>query len=80
MLLILFHYKPLHDMPVVIKPFSCSTELSMKFILLINVKMPTVVGILTIISMTIEHLSDLKQAPCLQELWPLLTEVYRLIL
>ena len=32
------------------KPFSCSPHLSMKFILLINVKMPTNVGILTIIS------------------------------
>ena len=34
----------------VIKLFSCSTELSMKFILLINVKMATIVGILTFIS------------------------------
>ena len=32
--------------PKVIKPFSCSTQLSMKFFLLINVKMPTIVGIL----------------------------------
>ena len=31
----------------VIKLFSCSTQLSMKFSLLINVKMPTIVGILT---------------------------------
>ena len=30
----------------------CSTQLSTKFILLINVKMPTIVGILTFISMT----------------------------
>ena len=29
---------------------SCSTQLNMKFILLINVKMPTIVGILTNIS------------------------------
>ena len=29
---------------------SCSTQLSMKFFLLINVKMPTFVGILTFIS------------------------------
>ena len=36
--------------PEVIKLFSCSTQLSLKFILLINVKMPTVVGILTFIS------------------------------
>ena len=34
----------------VIKLFSCSTQQSMKFILLINVKMPTIVGILTFIS------------------------------
>ena len=37
--------------PEVIKLFPCSTQLSMKTILLINVKMPTVVGILTFISM-----------------------------
>ena len=36
--------------PDVIK-LSCSTQLSMKFIMLINVKMPTIVGILTCISM-----------------------------
>ena len=34
----------------VIKLISCSTQLNMKFILLINVKMPTIVGILTFIS------------------------------
>ena len=32
--------------PEVIKLFSCSTQLSMKFFLLINIKMPTIVGIL----------------------------------
>ena len=37
--------------PEVIKLFSCSTQLSTKFILFINVKMPTIVGILTFISM-----------------------------
>ena len=31
--------------------FSCSTQLSTKFFLLINLKMPTIVGILTFISM-----------------------------
>ena len=36
--------------PEVIKLFSCSTQLSMKFILLINVEMPTVVGISTFMS------------------------------
>ena len=35
----------------VIKKILCSTQLSRKFILLINVKMPTIVGILTFISM-----------------------------
>ena len=37
--------------PEVIKLFPCSTQLSMKFILLINIKKPTIVGILTFISM-----------------------------
>ena len=32
------------------KKFSCSTQLNMKFFLLINVKMPTVVGILMLMS------------------------------
>ena len=36
--------------PEVIKLSSCSTQLSMKFILLTNVKMPTIVGILTFMS------------------------------
>ena len=36
--------------PEIIKLFSCSTQLSTTFILLINVKMPTIVGILTFIS------------------------------
>ena len=36
--------------PEVIKLFSYSTQLSMKFFLLINVKMPTIVGILTFMS------------------------------
>ena len=35
----------------VLKLFSYSTQLSTKFTLLINVKMPTIVGILTFISM-----------------------------
>ena len=45
----------------VIKLFSYSTQLSMKFILLINVKMPTIVGFLTFISMMIQHLRDLNK-------------------
>ena len=36
--------------PKVIKKISCSTQLSMKFFPLINVKMPTNVGILTFMS------------------------------
>ena len=36
--------------PEAIKLFSCSTQLSMKFSPLINVKMPTIVGILTCMS------------------------------
>ena len=36
--------------PEVIKLFSCSTQLRLEFILLINVKMPTIVGILTFMS------------------------------
>ena len=39
--------------PEVIKLFPCSTQLSTKFILLINVKMPTIVGILSFISIMI---------------------------
>ena len=35
----------------VIKVFSCSTQLRTKFMLLTNVKMPTIVGILSFISM-----------------------------
>ena len=46
--------------PEVIKLFPCSIQLSTKFILSINVKMPLIVGILTFISM-IKHLKDLKQ-------------------
>ena len=36
--------------PEVIKLFSCSTLLGMKFLSLINVKMPIIVGILTFMS------------------------------
>ena len=47
--------------PEVIKLFLCSTQLSTKIILLINVKMPTVVDILTIISMINTTSERLKQ-------------------
>ena len=36
--------------PEVVKDISCSTQLNMKFFLLINVKMPTIVGILIFMS------------------------------
>ena len=40
-------YQPGHE---VIKKISCSFQLSMKFFLLINVKKPTIVAILTFMS------------------------------
>ena len=43
-----------------IKLYSCSTQLSMKFFQLINVKMPTAVGILTFINMK-NSIQDLSQ-------------------
>ena len=43
-------YHHLISGPEVIKQNSCSTQLSMKFYLVINVKMPTNVGILTFMS------------------------------
>ena len=48
--------------PKVIKLFSCSAQLNMKFFLLVNVKMPTMVGILTFRSVknSILGLSDPK--------------------
>ena len=47
--------------PEVLKLFSYLTQLSMKFILLINVKMPTIiVGILTFISRMIVSFGDLN--------------------
>ena len=41
--------------------YSCSTQLSTKFIMFINVKMPTIVGILTFISMLNATSESLKQ-------------------
>ena len=46
--------------PKLIELFSYSTQLSKKFILLINVKMPTIVGILTFISMINTKFERLK--------------------
>ena len=50
--------------PEVIKLFPCSTQLSMTFFLLINVKMPTTVGILTLMSKknSILRLSELEKS------------------
>ena len=42
------------------KPFSCSTRLSMKLVMLINVKMHTRVDILTFMSMIITRSESLK--------------------
>ena len=47
--------------PEVIKLFSCSTQLSMKISLLINMKMPTIVGIFIFISRENFMLSKVKQ-------------------
>ena len=49
--------------PEVIKLFPCSTQLSMNFFLLINVKIPTIVGILTFINRknSIINLSEPKK-------------------
>ena len=44
-------FKEMYPGPEVIKLVPCSVQLSTKFILLINVKMPTIVDILTFISM-----------------------------
>ena len=43
------------------KTFLYSTQLSTKSILLINVKMPKIVGILTFINIKIKHLRETKQ-------------------
>ena len=42
--------------PEIMELFPCSTQLSMKFFLLINVKIPTTVGILTLMSGKISNL------------------------
>ena len=46
------------------KLFPCSTQLSTKFILLINVKMPTIVGIFSFISMINTTSERLKARNC----------------
>ena len=47
--------------PEVINIFSCHTQLNIKFILLIDVKMPKIVGILTFISRMNTYIRVLKQ-------------------
>ena len=49
--------------PEVVKLFSCSTQLSIIFFLLINVKMPTIVGILTFMSGKKKHPRHLSLNP-----------------
>ena len=58
--------------PEVIKLFSCSTQLSINFFLLIDVKMPTIVGILTFMSgkHNILGLCDPKKAELLDSFIP----------
>ena len=56
----LVHTLNLRPGPEVIKPFLRSTQLSIKFIMLINIKMPTIVGILTFISMINNPSESLK--------------------
>ena len=53
--------KFLKTWPPGFKTSLCSTQLSMKFILLINVKMPTIVGISTFISRIITSYESLKE-------------------
>ena len=53
--LVLNGYSPVKDLapsPEVIKLFPCSTQLSTKFNLLIHIKLTTIVGILTFISLS----------------------------
>ena len=50
--------------PEVIKLFSCSTQLSMKFSPLVNVKMPTIVGILTCMSGKNSNLRSSEPEKC----------------
>ena len=58
LLLLLFSSKP---GPEVKKLFSCSTQLSMNFFLLINIKMPTIVGI------SEQQILSLKSRPYLEK-------------
>ena len=58
--------------PKVIKLFSCSAQLRLKFILLINVKKQTIVGILTFISRIINSFGDLPVYLKFQFIWAIL--------
>ena len=59
-----YDFEELGPGPEVIKLFSCSTQLSIKFSLVINVKMPTVVGILTFMSRKNSILSFSESEKC----------------
>ena len=59
--------------PKAIKLFSCSTQLSMKFFLLINVKMPTIVGILTFMGGKISILSLSESEKCYLDIFILMS-------
>ena len=59
-LLIITYTNSLDPESEVIKHFSCSRQLSIKFIMVINVKMPTIVSILTFISMINTAIKSLK--------------------
>ena len=56
-------FEPVKTGPKVIKLFSCSPQLSLEFILLINVKMPTIVVILIFISINYRLLSSKPSIP-----------------
>ena len=61
--IILYLFLKFRSRAEVIKHFSCSTQLSLKMIMLIKVKMPTIVGILTficVINTTIESIKTRK--------------------
>ena len=55
------NYIAVQSGPEVIKLFSCSTQLSMKFSLLINMKMPTIFGIFIFINRENFMLSCISQ-------------------
>ena len=78
---LLFPYCENSTAPRVINFFPYSTQLSTKFILLINVKMPTIVDILTFISMintTSERLKAINFFSCRYISFYKLYEIYEI--